>query len=266
MITSVSVSVSCTSLSKTILQKAKELSKKHGLPFTFEDDESFDYQLVVTDSRLELRSSNPPTGKKDSVPSPIYVDFRSGSNAYRHHRNKTINQPLAKAVGIRSGFRPFIVDATAGLGGDSFVFATLGCRVLLCERSPIVFALLEDGISRALADNGTIGEASRKMQLVNDQATALFSSLKEQPHTIYFDPMYPHSEKAALNRKEMRILRDIVGDDCDLDTTLYEALNTASNRVVVKRPKGAEYAGELKPNMEIKMKNSRFDIYLTPYL
>lgn len=260
------VSVSCTSLSGTILQKAKDLSKKLGLPFITVSESSEGYPLVWTDTRLELQTVFPDSARKKRRSLPIAVDFLSGSAAYRHHRNKTINQPIARAVGIRSGFRPFIVDATAGLGGDAFVFASLGCDVLLCERSPIIHSLLEDGIARALADTGTVGDAVRRMRLLNGDAGGLLGTLSKPPHTVYFDPMYPHTDKSALNRKEMRAIRDIVGDDDDLDRCLHAALNCASNRVVVKRPKGAEYAGNLKPSHEIRMKNSRFDVYLTTYL
>jgi 16S rRNA (guanine1516-N2)-methyltransferase len=47
---------------------------------------------------------------------------------------------IAKAVGIQPGIRPFVLDATAGLGRDAFVLATLGCEMVLCERQPIIAA------------------------------------------------------------------------------------------------------------------------------
>ena len=43
-----------------------------------------------------------------------------------------------------------MLDATAGLGRDAFVLASLGCQVTLIERVPAVAALLENGIERAL--------------------------------------------------------------------------------------------------------------------
>lgn len=136
------ISVSCTSLSDTILQKARLFSKKLGIRFSEISDPHYTYTLCFTDSNLQLLKNTEKNQK------PIIVDFGSGSAGYRHHRDSGIRQPLAKAVGIRPGFRPYILDGTAGLGGDGFVFASLGCRVFLCERSEIIGALLQDGITR----------------------------------------------------------------------------------------------------------------------
>lgn len=258
------VSVSCTSVSDSILQKAKLFAKNNGLTFFSEPDTTTPYSLHYTHERVEL-VINGESGKA-VTPKPLFVDFEKGGAAYRHHRNLTIRQPLAKAVGISSGIRPLIFDATAGLGGDGFVFASLGCKVLLCERSPIIAALLEDGILRGLQNPGSIGQAVKRMHLYPGDAKGILTTLPEKPHTIYFDPMYPHSKKTALNRIEMRVIRDLVGEDDDAAETLRLALQHAGKRVVVKRPKGAEHVASLKPTYTTDMKNSRFDIYLTPYL
>ena len=47
---------------------------------------------------------------------------------------------LCKAVGIRQ--RPRILDATAGLGRDAFIFAKLDCDVTLLERHPLLASQL----------------------------------------------------------------------------------------------------------------------------
>lgn len=52
-------------------------------------------------------------------------------------------------------------DATAGLGVDSFLFASCGARVTLFERDPAVFLLLLDARARALSDPETRAAASR---------------------------------------------------------------------------------------------------------
>ncbi|WP_163336599.1 class I SAM-dependent methyltransferase [Desulfopila sp. IMCC35008] len=258
------VSVSCTSVSISILQKAKLFAKNNGLTFFTKPDTQTPYSLHYTDELVELIING--TSRKTIRPKPLSVDFEKGDIGYRHHQNLTIRQPLAKAVGISSGKRPLIFDATAGLGGDSFVFASLGCKVLLCERSPIIAALLDDGLLRALQNPESIGQAAKRMQLYTGDAKNILATFQEKPHTIYFDPMYPHSKKTALNRIEMRVIRDLVGEDDDSDETLRLALQHAGKRVVVKRPKGAEHVANLKPTHTTAMKNSRFDVYLTPYL
>ena len=39
-----------------------------------------------------------------------------------------------RAVGLKGGGTPAVLDATAGLGADAFVLASLGCAVRLVER------------------------------------------------------------------------------------------------------------------------------------
>ncbi len=260
----VAVTVSSASLTETIRQKALDLARELDLPFCLPETCSSRYLLVFTNTRLEL-AQNPLTAK-DAGFSPIFVDFLSGGTAYRHAHNCTIRQPLARAVGIRSGFRPEIFDATAGLGGDSFVLACLGCQMLMSERSPVIAALLEDGLDRAAGAPKTADIIRSRMRLLHGDAATLLAGLDHRPYTIYLDPMYPHTGKSALNRKEMRMLRDIVGDDLDADGLLAAALARADNRVVVKRPKGAGHLGGRSPSHQIKMKNSRFDVYLCPHL
>lgn len=257
------VSVSCTSLSETILQKARNLAKKTGLPFVGYDRCSSRYILNYTDDRLQLEVH--PGKHGGSRIRPLSVDFLKGAAAYRHDRNRTIKQPMARAVGIKPGFRPDILDATAGLGYDAFVFAGLGCRVLLNERSPVIGALLQDGLERAAAE-GTVSGIVQNMTLAIEDAAVTLARLDRPIRTVYLDPMYPHAAKSALNKIEMRIIRDIAGDNEDAPTILEQALLKASERVVVKRPKGAEYLGNMKPSHQNIMKNSRFDVYLVNYL
>ena len=248
----------------SVLEKAQKLASELGLSLVTNMDAGPAYLLCLTEDRLELRANPAYTSLQPF--SPIYVDFLGGASGYRHAHNTTTKQPLARAVGIRPGFRPTIIDATAGLGGDGFVLACLGCRVHLLERSPVLFALLRDGLQRAERDARTSAIIGDRIRLTRADGITALGALDEPAHTIYLDPMYPHSAKSALNKKEMRVIRDLVGDDLDGRELLARALMTATNRVVVKRPKGAEHLAEQKPSHEIFMKNSRFDVYLIAHL
>ena len=44
---------------------------------------------------------------------------------------------------------PIAVDATAGLGEDSFILAAAGFHVIMCEYNPVIAALLADALERA---------------------------------------------------------------------------------------------------------------------
>jgi 16S rRNA (guanine1516-N2)-methyltransferase len=75
--------------------------------------------------------------------------------------------------------------------------------------------------------------------------------------------MYPTREKSALVKKDMRLLHQLAGPDIDSEQLLSESRRVALKRVVVKRPKGAEFVGQQKPATSIESKNTRYDIYLT---
>ena len=83
---------------------------------------------------------------------PVSIDFLSGKTAYRRKYGHAGGEAIGKAVGIKKGNRPNVVDATAGLGADAFVLATMGCRVHMIERSEVIAQLLEDGLRRAEQD------------------------------------------------------------------------------------------------------------------
>lgn len=84
---------------------------------------------------------------------------------------------------------------------------------------------------------------------------------EQRPEIIYMDPMYPQRSKTALVKKEMRTLRQIVGEDLDAPALLTCALKCARNRVVVKRPRLAPIIEGPKPSMTVEAKNTRFDVY-----
>ncbi len=253
--------VSSTINSPTILQKAKDLSLNLGIPL--HSSAGLPHQkavLVYTETGLQLLSCK-KSGKGQTL---LHVDFIRGKNGYRHTRNLTIKQSLARAAGIKPGVRPFVLDATAGLGSDSFVLACLGCTVHMFERSPILHALLEDGLNRAAQHPKTKNIIQKQMHLFHEDAASYLQKTSSVYDTIYLDPMYPHRPGTALNRQSMRIIRDLVGNDEDSSSLLEIACMKAKKRVAVKRPKGAEHLDQRTPSFMIKTKNSRYDIYLMP--
>jgi len=198
----------------------------------------------------------------------IYVDFLSGALAHRRKYGGGKNQLIAKAVGIKSTEKLFVLDVTAGLGRDAFVLATLGCDVLMCERSKIIYALLEDGLKRAEKEEWF---RALSLKLICIDAIDYLQTITETlsptptfiPDVIYIDPMFPERTKSALVKKEMRILREVVGDDVDSEKLFQLALTVAKKRVVVKRSALAPTITEDKPDIIFKGSSSRFDVYLT---
>ncbi|TCK16929.1 16S rRNA (guanine1516-N2)-methyltransferase [Thiogranum longum] len=217
------------------------------------------YFLQLKNEGLELNCMD----KKDN--GPVRVDFVGGTLGHRLRFGGGRGQPLARAIGIKPGFDPSVWDATAGLGRDAFVLASLGCRVTLCERSPVLAALLDDGLKRA-ALNAEIGAwIESRMMLEFDDSTVALANLPDadKPDTVYLDPMYPAGKSSVLVKKNIRAVQQLAGEDRDSLPLLDMALTVAKRRVVVKRPHRAGPLHDRKPDTSIESKKTRYDIYVT---
>ncbi len=238
---------------------ASHLAEILKLPLVPAADCSCGLLLLVTRERLELRPQGP--GATGSV----YVDFTAGRAAHRRRFGGGVSQPLARAAGLKRGWRPRVLDATAGMGRDGFVLAALGCELTLLERSPVIWALLEDGVRRArAAEDPELRAIAQRMIVRHADAIRYLERLSERdaPDVVYLDPMYPHRRKSARVKKEMSLFRALVGDDPDSEALLQAARGRAGYRVVVKRPTQAGYLGDASPTMSIESPNTRYDVYV----
>lgn len=206
-------------------------------------------------------------GDPQAYGKPLAVDFAVGRVAHRRRFGGGRGQLIARACGLAKGVTPSVVDATAGLGRDAFVLATLGAEVLLVERVAVIAALLEDGLARAQAQaDPEVREIVARMRLVHGDAAGDLVSLVAgsgvAPQVIHLDPMFPHREKSALVKKEMRLFRALAGDDADASRLLESALDVATHRVVVKRPRRAPPIAGPPPRHVLEGKTSRYDLYV----
>ncbi len=203
------------------------------------------------------------TGPK--APGPVRVDLVSGAVEHRRKFGGGKGQMIAKAVGVKAGVYPQVLDLTAGLGRDGFVLASLGCRVILVERSPVVALLLEDGLKRARsqAEAPALVKTLERIELIQTEGRNYLAKLQDQqlPDVIYLDPMFPERDKSALVKKEMRAFHQLVGRDEDAAELLGKALEKARYRVLVKRPRRAAPLAGRPPSYELSGKSSRYDIY-----
>jgi 16S rRNA (guanine1516-N2)-methyltransferase len=219
------------------------------------------FVFVCTSSGLELHAVGADCGVS------VKADFHGATTTYRRKQGGGKGQMIAKAAGVRSGVHPHVLDATAGLGGDGFVLAGLGCRVTLLERVPVVRALLEDGLAQArahgLAQDAELVEVLDRMTLVEADSLNYLRGLADadRPDVVYLDPMFPLRGKSALVKKEMRVFHSLVGTDPDADGLLPAALACAKYRVVVKRPRIAPTLAGPEPNHVLPGKSNRYDIY-----
>ena len=259
---SLSIGVSFTGSDPVCIDKALYLSKQLQLDMVPQAKlEKYKLLLLYTEKGLQIQLKHDSASK---TPATLHIDFLSDALTYRRRHGGGIKQSLARAVGIKSGIRPSVIDATAGLGKDSFLLASLGCKVIMIERSQVLASLLEDGLERMMVSNKLESSIKNHLSLLHGDTITLLTQMdkNDRADTIYLDPMYPHSNKSALNKLEMRVIRELVGDDMDADQLLETALVHAKKRVVVKRPKGAPLLNDRSPSHIIKMKNSRYDVYM----
>ncbi len=204
----------------------------------------------------EIEVNTDPDGRMEL----IVAGEKPGHGAAVDFRRVTLRgisaSPLVRACGAKGA----LLDATAGLGGDSFILAASGFAVTAIERSPLVAAVLRDGLARALTEPRTAAIA-RRIELREGDASSLIAASPQAWSTIYLDPMYPIKSASALAAKPIRLVRCAVGDDLDSELLFRAAAASNCGRIVVKRPHHAPVLS-LEPDLVFESKLARYDVYL----
>lgn len=237
----------------SLKDQAQRLAQQYQL--TYADVPKDTIQLLVHEHQLSL--SLPGLG------SPITIDFTQGKSAHRRQFGGGRGQALAKAIGLKKGATPSVIDCTAGYGQDAFVLASLGCTITLIERHPALAILLDAAVNKAQQDPNT-STIAQNMQLIHDDASHYLQHVtpEQYPDVIYLDPMYPSRQKSAKVKKEMQLLHQLIGPDSDSQDILAAARKVAKKRVVIKRPKSAPPLADIPPHVTVESKNTRYDIFI----
>ncbi len=192
----------------------------------------------------------------------LKCDFLQGAISHRLRFGGGRGQHLPKAVGLKGGQSPIIIDATAGLGRDAFLLASLGSQVTLIERSDMIHELLAAGMEAAHKAGGQHKEIIERMTLIHGDSIELLPRMHAE--VVLVDPMHPPRKKSALVKAEMRAIRDIVGFDEDQRLLIETALAIAAKRVVLKWPARAAPLAGLRPaSHQIIGKSIRYDVFMT---
>ena len=191
----------------------------------------------------------------------LRVDFVNGAVGHRLRFGGGRGQALAKAMGLRAGKTPKIVDATAGLGRDSFLLASLGAQVTMIERSKKMYTLLAQGMDRASHEGSDFQQIVGRMNLLYGDAKELLPELSAD--AVLIDPMHPPRKNSALVKLELRQVRQIVGADDDAADLIKVALGSAKKRVVLKWPAKADpIKGIHACSHQIIGKSVRYDVFM----
>ena len=208
----------------------------------YQSNKGLDVSFEIVDQRIKLISP---------YSNSVYTNIESALDYHKKffYKNSVYKQPLAKALGLKKGLpKPIVLDATAGMLGDSLLIYSFGCKVIAYDRNPIA----------AILGLNTIKFSDIDISFHFDSAintTEIFD-------VIFFDPMYGgEKNEKALPKKEMRIFRDVVGPDEDA-SSIARGLRTKAARLVIKRSIKAKPILN-NPSIQISGKSTRYDVYLS---
>ncbi len=188
------------------------------------------------------------------------IDFTDGRTSYKIRRGDIKGHPLTRATGILKSPDLKLVEATAGLGRDAFMIASLGVDITMIERAQDVHDLLADALSAARKTNDELAAIVDRITLLFGDARQLLPELN--PDVVIVDPMHPERTSSALVKQQMRTLRDLVGPDEDSAELVQAALAAARRRVVLKWPLRADpIVGLRKPTFTLSSKTVRYDVF-----
>lgn len=158
-----------------------------------------------------------------------------------------------------------VLDATCGMGKDTWLIAHTGCAVIAVERSPQVYALLREALDAALA---TDVQAAHAITLLHADAITLLNGIAHgeetlpPPGVVFIDPMFPDvNTRKTAPKKELLFLREVVGDDPDREELFAAAHAAATHRVVVKLPAKAKPLRGT-PTVSHGGRGMRYDVYV----
>lgn len=231
--------------------RGQALARQLDVPLINEIDRDSSWVLAYQGGRLVLLDM------RDDKAHPLCINF-AAQDLRPYGPNLSRRQPLARALGKHN---KTVIDATAGLGQDAFLMTAMGYQVLAIERSPVLAALLDDAISASASDQRLSRALRGRLTTIAGDARILIP-LQPPVDVIYLDPMFPPKRsKSALPKRELVLLRKLVGEDPDAEQLFSVARQHAGNRVVVKRPLYAPSLGG-KPDFSQTGKLVRYDVYL----
>lgn len=181
---------------------------------------------------------------------------------------------LVRAAKAKGAASPVAIDATAGLGEDSFLLAAAGFTVRMYEADAAIAALLRDALERAKGDPALLEIAGRMelfeedsvraMAALADERTSAGEATQAKPiDVIYLDPMFPERRKSAAVKKKFQLIHHLEKPCANEEELLLAAVAAAPRKIVVKRPAKGPYLAGIKPSYSIAGKAVRYDC-ITP--
>lgn len=251
-------------------------------------------ELLVKAAKIKAKKrasdNNDPSNQNTQSGGTLTNKTTASNSTASFNSDKTTDFPedssLPSSPAVES--QNTVIDATAGLGQDSFLLAAAGFSVEMYEQDPIIAALLQDALERGLK-NAALATVISNMHLykqdsvsaLKDRAYALGMTYPSggaqnsiadndsfaqtnlrKPEVIYLDPMFPARTKSAAVKKKFQLLHQLE-HPCKNETELFEAAQMLRpHKIVVKRMLKGPYLANKKPSYSIKGKAIRYDCYV----
>ena len=207
--------------------------------------------ISIVDDKLTLSNNN----------NNLVIDFNSQDILSRIDPGSK-KCSVIQAVEGRSKNKLTILDATAGLGRDTFTLASRGHSIVAIEKDPYIYLLLVDALERAKKTDN-LKHIAKNIVLLNTNSADYILTTDKKFDSVYIDPMFPERKKSAKVKQNMQIMHEIAFNDEGINTQLLDNAFIAkiAKKIIVKRPINAKYLSIKKPSAQIKGKTNRFDIY-----
>ena len=151
----------------------------------------------------------------------VALDYARPAFARRLAPNNLRAEYVVRAVWGRlarsASEKMLVLDATAGVGADSFLLAASGCEVIQVERIPVLASLLQLALLAAQdSAEPNIAAAAQRVRVIKGDSIALMRGWQgAQPAVVYLDPMYAEPGAQAVKglkpsaavKKNMRALQ-----------------------------------------------------------
>lgn len=150
-----------------------------------------------------------------------------------------------------------IIDTTGGIGIDSIIFASLGNKITLIEKQPLIIKILKN-LFKSLQE---IKFITKNIKIKYGNSIKTIQHLKNNSkNIIYLDPIFPIKKKNDITKAYASIIKNI-GSNTKNYKKLFEISLKKAKKLIVKRKKNSESINKKKPTYKISGSKIRFDIY-----
>ena len=146
-----------------------------------------DFLLKVADTAQLYLENN------DDFNKPFTIDLFNQKLLWRLNHSGKGSEAVCKAV-LSNLDKPIVFDATAGLGRESLILQSVGCKVYMFERNPIIWFLLHTALYSAQNNQSVLDSLKNGLPTLTN-----LGSFKDQVargellpsyDVIYYDPMF----------------------------------------------------------------------------